>query len=154
MNYQQMTSQPLINVPALVRAVGMWTILWYIAVLFIAYQGQPGVICMTPMAWLLAIPAGWNYVAFSDGKPGRQPFMAGAIVGALLGLFFGLLAWGVGAYMMPADPAETGTLTVQQIGLIFVGAGIVIGGLISGMMAHRAAMQQRRGRSVPIINVK
>lgn len=154
MSYQRMMEQPFLNASALVRAVGMWAILWGGTVLFVTYQGQPGVICMTPMAWLLALPAGWNYVAFSEGRPGRQPFVAGALVGATLGLLFGLLAWAIGLYMMPSDPAETGKLTTSQIGLIFVGAGMVIGALLSGMMAHRATMQQRRGRSVPVINVK
>lgn len=154
MNYQPTTVQPVVNTAALLRAVGMWALLWGATVLVAAYQGQPGVICLTPMAWLLAVPAGWNYVAFSEGRPGRQPFLAGLLVGAMLGLLFGLLTWGVGAYTMPDDPAETGRLTVNQIGLIFIGAGMVIGGLLSGMMAHRAAMQQRRGRRVPLLNVK
>lgn len=154
MNYQSTAEQPLVNGGALIRAVSTWAILWGGTVFIAAYQGQPGIICLTPMAWLLAVPAGWNYVAFSAGKPGRHPFLAGALTGAVLGLLFGLLTWGVGAYTMPADPAETGRLTIAQIGLIFIGAGMVIGGLLSGMMAHRAAMQQRRGRSVPLINVK
>lgn len=158
MHYQstttQPTIQPLVNIAALLRAVGMWALLWGGTVFFAAYQGQPGVVCLTPMAWLLALPAGWNYVAFSAGKPGRHPFLAGVLVGAVLGLLFGLLTWGVSAYIMTNDPPEAGTLTINQIGLIFIGAGMVIGGLLSGMMAHRAVMQQRRGRSVPLINVK
>ena len=154
MNYQPTTAQPLVNGAALMRAVSMWAILWGGTVFVAAYQGQPGVICLTPMAWLLAVPAGWNYVAFSAGKPGRHPFLAGALAGAVLGLLFGLLTWSVGVYTMTDDPAEAGRLTINQIGLIFIGAGMVIGGLLSGMMAHRAAMQQRRGRSVPLINVK
>jgi hypothetical protein len=154
MNYYPMTKQPLINIPAFIRSLSMWALLWGGTVVFLAYQGQPGVICMTPMAWLLALPAGWNYVAFADGKPGRQPFVAGALLGATLGLLFGLLCWGVGVYMMPADPAETGTLSIQQIALILIGCGAVIGALLSGMMAHRAAAQQRRGRNLPVINVK
>lgn len=109
---------------------------------------------MTPMAWLLAVPAGLNYVAFSEGKPGRNPFLAGALAGATLGLIFGLLAWGLGAYLMPADPNDTGKLGMREIGLIFTGAGMVIGALLSGMMAHRAAAQQRRGHTITAVSVQ
>lgn len=154
MNYQPVLKQPLIHLPAFLRSLSMWAILWMGTVLFIAYQGQPGIICMTPMAWLLAVPAGLNYVAFAEGKPGRSPFLAGALVGATLGLLFGLLAWGLGVYLMPPDPAETGKLSMVQIGLIFTGVGMVVAALLSGMMAHRAALQQRRGKILTAINVK
>lgn len=154
MNQQSNFEQPLINGGAFLRALGLWVILWGGTVAFVSYQGQPGVLCMTPMAWLLAIPAGLNYVAFAEGKPGRSPFLAGALVGATLGLLFGLMAWGLGAYLMPADPTETGKLGMREIGLIFSGGGIVIGALLSGLMAHRATMQQRRGKTLTVIGVK
>ena len=154
MNYQPVLKQPLIHLPAFLRSLSTWVILWGSTVFFLIYQGQPGIICLTPMAWLLAVPAGLNYVAFAEGKPGRSPFLAGAMVGATLGLLFGLLCWGVGAYTMPADPAETGRLTIHEIALIFIGVGMVIAALLSGMMAHRAALQQRRGKILTAINVK
>ncbi len=154
MNQQSMTNQPFLNVGAFIRAVSMWAILWGGTVAFVSYQGQPGILCMTPMAWLLAVPAGLNYVAFSEGKPGRNPFLAGALAGATLGLIFGLLAWGLGAYLMPADPNDAGKLGMREIGLIFTGAGMVIGALLSGMMAHRAAAQQRRGHTITAVSVQ
>lgn len=154
MNYQPVLKQPLIHIPAFLRSLSMWVILWGGTVFFLVYQGQPGIICMTPLAWLLAVPAGLNYVAFAEGKPGRIPFLAGAMVGATLGLLFGLLCWGVGAYTMPADPAATGRLTMRDIALIFIGVGMVIAALLSGMMAHRAALQQRRGKILTVINAK
>ena len=148
------TNQPLLNLSAFVRSLSMWTILWGGTVAFLAYQGQPGVICMTPMAWLLALPAGSNYVAFAQGRAGRNPFVAGALVGATLGLIFGLIAWGVGAGMMPADPGETGKLTIAQIGLIFTGGGVLIGALLSGMMARRAATLASREQKLTVIGVR
>src|SRR5688500_7041145 len=108
MNQQNIAKQPLLNAKALINSLGIWLLVWSALVLFVTYQGQPGVACLTPMAWLLALPAGWNYVVFAHGRPGRQPFMAGAILGAILGLLYGLLFFGVAVYGMPAgtEPDE------------------------------------------------
>lgn len=154
MNQQAMTNQPLLNTAAFIRSVTMWVIVWGSTVAFVSYQGQPGILCLTPAAWLLAIPVGLNYVAFSEGKPGRNPFLAGALAGATLGLIFGLLAWGLGIYMMPADPNETGKLGMREIGLIFTGGGMVIGALLSGMMARLAVARQRRGHTIRAVTVQ
>ena len=154
MNYQPIPKQPLINVPAFIRALSMWVILWGGTVGLATYQGQPGIICLTPMAWLLAIPAGLNYVAFSEGKPGRNPFLAGALVGATLGLLLGLICWGFGTYTMPDVPGEEALLGVQEISLIMIGVGTVIDALLGGLMAHRAAAQQRRGRTIAAVTVQ
>src|SRR5262245_25211604 len=94
MTTQSVVDQPLINVNAMIRSLGMWFLVWSALVLLVTFAGQPGVACITPLAWLLALPAGWNYVSFSHGKPGRQPFIAGAILGAILGLLYGLLFFG------------------------------------------------------------
>jgi hypothetical protein len=153
MNSSLSTNQPFLNGNAFIRSLAMWAIAWGGVVAFLVYQGQPGVICLTPMAWGLALPAGLNYVAFAQGRPGRNPFVAGAILGATLGLIYGLIAWGVGITMMPADPEEAGKLSMTQIGLIFTGGGVLIGALLSGMMAKRAATLQRRGKQLTVVSV-
>jgi hypothetical protein len=104
--------------------------------------------------WLLALPAGWNYVVFSQGKPGRQPFVTGAILGAILGLLYGLLFFGVSAYGMPAGPAPGEAAKAQNLVLFMIGCGTVIAAILSGFMAYRAAFLQRRGQSLPVIKVK
>src|SRR5215207_4336742 len=139
---QQTGNQPFLNISALIRSLGMWLLLWGLVVLFVAYQQQPGVICLTPMAWLLALPAGWNYVVFARGKAGRQPFVAGAILGALLGLLYGLLFFGVASYGMPvgSDPEEI--TKMQNMVIFMIAGGMVIAALLGGFMAWRAATLQ------------
>ena len=111
---QNRVNQPLLNGSALIRSLSMWLLIRGAAVLLVTYQKQPGVVCLTPMAWLLAIPAGWNYVVFSRGKPGRQPFVAGAILGALLGLLYGLLQ---SSYRLPSGLVGPGYgLAVYGVG--------------------------------------
>jgi hypothetical protein len=153
-NQQLNTSQSLLNGSALLRSLSMWLLVWGIVVLFVVYQQQPGVICLTPMAWLLALPAGWNYVVFARGNPGRQPFLAGAILGAILGLFYGLIFFGVAAYGMPVgtDPEEIAKM--QNMVLFMIGGGVLVSALLSGFMAYRAAFLQRRGQALPAIGVK
>ncbi len=154
MNDQSMIDQPLVNGGALLRSLAMWFLVWGAAVLFVTWAGQPGVACMTPLAWLLALPAGWNYVAFSHGKPGRQPFIAGAILGAILGLLYGVLFFGVAAYGMPvgSDPDEIAKM--RNLVVFMIAGGAVIAALLSGFMAYRAASLQRRGQALPVISVK
>lgn len=154
MNQQNMTAQPWINSSAFARSLGMWLMIWCALVFVVTYGGQPGVVCLTPMAWLLALPAGWNYVVFAQGKSGKQPFVAGAILGAILGLCYGLLFFGVSAYKMPAGPDPSEAAKAQNVALFMVGAGTVITALLSGFMAYRAAVLQRRGQVLPVIKVK
>jgi len=54
MNQQNIAKQPLLNAKALINSLGIWLLVWSALVLFVTYQGQPGVACLTPMAWLLA----------------------------------------------------------------------------------------------------
>jgi len=154
MYQQNMTAQPFINLSAFSRSLGMWLMIWGAMVFLVTYGGQPGVVCLTPMAWLLALPAGWNYVVFAQGRPGRQPFVAGALLGAILGLLYGLLFFGVAAYGMPVgnDPAEVAKM--RNMVFFMISGGAVIAALLSGFMAYRAFALQRHGQVLPTINVK
>ncbi len=145
--------QPFLNVSAFLGSLGMWLAIWGIIVLVVAYSGQPGVACLTPMAWLLALPAGWNYVAFAKGMHGRQPFIAGLLLGASLGLLYGLLFWAVSTVGMPAGSDPDELVKARNMNLIIVAAGTVIGALLSGFMARRAARLQQRGQAVPVLKV-
>lgn len=151
---QNIIPQPFINLSAFVRSLAMWGLIWGAMVFMVTYAGQPGVVCLTPMAWLLALPAGWNYVVFAQGRPGRQPFIAGALLGAVLGLLFGLLFFGVAAYGMPVgnDPAEVAKM--RNLVFFMISGGVIIAALLSGFMAYRAVSLQRRGQALPMIKVK
>ena len=154
MSYQNVVDQPFINIPALIRSLVMWLLVWGGLVLIVTYAGQPGVACMTPLAWLLALPAGWNYTVFARGKAGRQPFIAGAILGAILGLLYGLLFFGVSTFAMPVgtDPDEVAKM--RNMVVFIIAGGTVISAILSGFMAYRGASLQRRGQALPAISLR
>lgn len=67
---------------------------WVIAVITVALLGYPGVICMTPAAWILAIPVGQRVFRESQ-SPLAGRIREAALGGGLLGLCQGLLLAGV-----------------------------------------------------------
>jgi len=65
-------------------------LLWTGSVIAISWMGYPGVVCMTPLAWLLALPVGLR-VRRESVSLGIRPVQEAALGGGLLGLWQGLL---------------------------------------------------------------
>lgn len=141
--------KPLLNATAFVRSLLMWFMPWTVLVLYITYQGQPGILFLTPVAWGLAVPVGLNYVAFSRGNYGKNAFVAGTILGATFGFLLGMLCLVLGSYTIHDD--GTGQISGTQIWLILLGIGVVVSALFSGLTAARAARVQRRGKELIVI---
>ncbi|HTP11219.1 MAG TPA: hypothetical protein VMP08_23350, partial [Anaerolineae bacterium] len=84
---------PAIHPSAFLRTLIAPLIAWGVAVITITAAGQPGVVCMTPLAWLLALWCGGRYVRLSDGQPDRfGSILLGAVLGLALGLIFALVS--------------------------------------------------------------
>src|ERR1700759_5289812 len=67
-------------------------IVWTTAVVFVTFVGhQPGVICVTPVAWLMACWVGMRCVWVSRSAAKSSLLLEAAIAGALLGLLQGVL---------------------------------------------------------------
>ncbi len=116
-------SLPLINLSAFAQALFAPVFLWGGAVLLSTLGKEPGIVYMTPIAWLLSIWSGVQYIRLSSGYPGRAPLLGGALLGILLGLFMGRLSWLVSSLYMPAIPSEVGKTIAMD-------AGILIGGML------------------------
>jgi hypothetical protein len=65
--------------------------LWGIVVAAVLFAGQPGVICMTPIAWLLSLVCGRQYVLLTGGRRGPRPLLGPALSGAVLGVCMSIL---------------------------------------------------------------
>jgi hypothetical protein len=95
-----------INFNAFLRALAMPLITWLVVLGVALLGGQPGVICVTPMAWLLSLVCGGQYIRLVDGRQGRWPLLGPALAGATLGLCMSILFIIVNVMDMPIGPGE------------------------------------------------
>ena len=100
-------------------------IIWGIMVGLVTLSGQPGVVCITPMAWLLALWCGTNYIRLSGGQAGRRLLLGPALAGGLLGVGEGVIfAMGVGSSMPLSSPEDV--FKAQLLTVVVIAAGIII----------------------------
>jgi MFS family permease len=101
---------------------------WLAMVLLITWAGYPGVVCVTPMAWLIALRVGNLAVARSRSETSSRRLTEAALAGAVLGLLQGLLFAAIISLLQPINPDErtrTVVLTLIMIAVgIFAGAGL------------------------------
>jgi len=101
---------------------------WLAAVLLVTWAGYPGVVCVTPMAWLLALRVGLVCAMLSHSPKSNQRVQEAALAGALFGLLQGVLYFLVSLRMGPIAPSEqasaTGITLSLTCGGIFAAAGL------------------------------
>jgi hypothetical protein len=88
--------------------------------------GYPGVVCVTPMAWLIGLWAGQR-VAATSRSAGRRPLVEAAVAGALVGLIEGVLFVAVGTQMPAQDAEELGQMVSFSACLVVLGVPITAG---------------------------
>ncbi|HZT60102.1 MAG TPA: hypothetical protein VFA21_15955 [Pyrinomonadaceae bacterium] len=116
-------------------------IAWTTVVLFVTFVGhQPGVVCVTPVAWGMACWTGMKCVRASRSAAKSSLLVEAAIAGGLLGLLQGVLFAIIAPYMGEVRPDE------QQKSLILSVVIIAAGALISAglSVAVGAAQANRR----------
>jgi hypothetical protein len=117
---------PTIHRGALLRTLIAPLIVWGTLVVTITASGQPGIVCVTPMAWLLALWSGGQYIRLSKGQPGRRPLLGAALIGAGLGLGMGVLFILVSAWAMPVGTDPNEVRKMQLFTVCISGGGIVV----------------------------
>jgi hypothetical protein len=101
---------------------------WLLSVLLVSIAGYPGAICVTPMAWLIALRVG-NLVAWRSrsGSSSRR-LMEAALAGGFFGFLQGILFAVVAPFLGPIQQDEIArTLALVLIILVagtFTGAGL------------------------------
>ena len=94
---------------------------WFITVLLVSASGYPGVVCVTPMAWLLALRAG-NHVAWrSKSKTRSQRLTEAVLTGGLLGLLQGILFGIVVPFMGPIQADEMTNSVILIVLMVVIG---------------------------------
>jgi membrane associated rhomboid family serine protease len=115
---------------------------WLAIVLLATWGGYPGAVCVTPLAWLIALRVGLVSVERSRSASRSQRLTEAALGGALFGLLQGVLFWVVLPRMGPILPSEQ----AQASGLVLA---IVLGGLVFGAVLALFTgylREQRRAR--------
>ena len=103
-------------------------VLWLAMVVLVSVAGYPGVVCVTPMAWLIALRVGNLCVARSTSTTTSQRLLEAALAGGILGLLQGILFLVAVPFLGPIQADEwvqTIILTLIMIIVgIFAGAGL------------------------------
>jgi len=126
---------------AMLRAVLPPFIVWAAAVLFVSFAGrQPGVVCATPVAWLMACWVGMTCVARSRNDRKSALLAEAALAGGVFGLLQGVLFLIIAPYMGEIKPEERQKMLLLSV--VMVGVGTLVSALLS--MAVGAARASRR----------
>ena len=114
-------------------------VLWLAMVVLVSLAGYRGVICVTPMAWLLALRVGNICVARSRSGESSRRLLEAALAGGFLGLLQGILFLVVIPFLGPIQADEwTQTIILTAIMMI---VGIVAG---AGLSFFTAYLNERR----------
>ena len=117
---------------------------WLAAVLLVTFAGYPGVVCVTPMAWLIALQVGNICVTRSRSQLSYRRLTEATVAGGLFGLLQGILFGVISPFMGPIRDDEW-TRTIVLI-LIMIGVGIFVGAGLAFFTAY--LNEQRRKRAV------
>lgn len=122
---------------------------WLLVVLVVSVAGFPGVACVTPMAWLIALRVG-NFVAGqsrSEGSARRltEAALAGGVLGFLQGILFGIIT----PFMGPIQADERTRTVLLVLGML--GVGMLIGAGLAYIPAYLQE-QKRRQRTIDLPN--
>ncbi len=112
---------------------------WLAAVVLVSWAGYPGVVCVTPLAWLIAARVGLLVMNNSTSQTRHTRYQEAAAAGAVLGLLQGLLLTGVLLILLPMAEAERPRAALLGALLTLVGlpAGAAWSLLTAWLLAHR-----------------
>ncbi len=119
---------------AMIKALWQPLAVWSAAVLAVSLIGQPLVVCITPLAWLLAIPVGQRVIDQSKNQFDDRSLIEAALCGGILGLIQGLLFLPVG-YITPGMTRQD-----RQLLLVLSLFSIMIGLFVCAALAFFFAM--------------
>lgn len=138
----------IIHVGAFLRTAIAPLMLWGTTVLLATAAGQPGVGCLTPMAWLYALWAGAAYVRLSGGRPDRIPLLGPALVGVALGFGMSAIFIVVSRQAMPVGDDAGEIEKARNLTAVISVAGAIICALFSVFTAALTLRRLRRSAAM------
>lgn len=114
---------------------------WLAAVVAATWSGEPGIVFLTPMGWLLALAVGINCVRPVAGSQLAHRLRESALAGGCLGFMQGILFW----LIVSRLDVEAGELSsLMMLSLTMVVAGTLVG---AGLAMFTAYFLTRRRRA-------
>lgn len=109
---------------------GLQSLIWWLGAVGLATAaGYPGVVLLTPAAWLLAGGAGYRYALLTSAGGLRPRLRLAALLGALFGLALGLVCAVVVLGWIPIAAAEH--VTAYRLLSVIAAAGALVGAALS-----------------------
>ena len=125
---------PALDRDAIIAGLMAPLLLWTGSVMFVTLMGYPGVVCMTPAAWLFAMLVGAR-IRRDSTTPGTGPIREAAIAGAILGFWEGALfaaAMAASKYIPsatlndPPNPYLVGTVAILLSMPVTTGISVLV----------------------------
>ena len=116
-------------------------VLWLAMVVLVSLAGYPGVICVTPMAWLIALRVGNLCVARSRSQKSSQRLVEATFAGGILGLLQGILFIFVVPLLGPIQADEWMQTIILTLFMVIVGTFTG-----AGLSFFTAYLNERRHR--------
>jgi len=121
----------------------------FLIVLLVTVAGSPGVVCVTPMAWLIALRVGNLVALHSLSDLSSRRLTEAALAGGLLGLLQGILFGVISPFMGPIQADEWTRTIILIIGMLVVGT--LIGAGLAFVTAYLIE-QKRKQRAIDFSN--
>ena len=133
-----------LDIEVMFQALFLPVFLWFFVVILVSLDGYPGVICMTPLAWLLGLSVGNRCMAQSRST-GTRPLVEAVIAGAVLGLLEGVAVI-LSSLITSAIPPQDRTAVALAGGVLGVLGIVISGGMaaLSGWLRLRRKAEPRR----------
>ena len=112
---------------------------WLAIVILVSLAGYPGVVCITPMAWLIALRVGNICIARSKSERSSRRLLEAALAGALFGFLQGLLFVVIVPFMGPIKSDEMTKAIILTLIMIIAGMGVG-----AGLSLFTAYLNERR----------
>ena len=129
------------------RAVfaGVAPVAWFVGMAVLAtLGGYPGVVCMTPMAWLIGLAAGQRVATVTRSAGPRRPLVEAAIAGAVVGVITVVMFVVVSARFELQDAEEVqqmlGLTACMTVGGVVVPAVLAVG--MAWVVGRRRAREE------------
>jgi hypothetical protein len=119
----------MLDLRTVVYALRLPFLCWFSAVIVVAIGGrQPGVVCITPLAWLMSLWVGLRAVAYTQSPERSVRLKEATVAGSCLGFLQGVLFIAIAPMMGGIKHEEMQRAIVLSVLMIFFGI-VVCGGL-------------------------